>query len=123
MAPVEYDHLASSKKEEASAVIRERVQAAREIQQDRFRGTGITCNARITSDIIREVCPISEDGNRLLKNVFEKMGLSARAYDRIVKVSRTIADMDRAKVIGRNILQKQCSSGHWTGNTGRSDIQ
>lgn len=106
VAPVEYDHLASAKKEEASAVIRERVQAAREIQQHRFKGTDITCNARITSDIIREVCPVSEDGNRLLKNVFEKMGLSARAYDRIIKVSRTIADMDSQEVISKEHIAK-----------------
>ncbi len=101
VAPVEYSHLSSSAKEESSAAIRERVQAAREIQYRRFRGTDITCNARITADIFHEVCPITDDGNELMKNVFEKMGLSARAYDRIVKVARTIADMDGEEVIGK----------------------
>lgn len=101
VAPVEYGHLSSSAKEESSAAIRERVQAAREVQQKRFRGTDITCNARITPDIFHEVCPITDDGNELMKNVFEKMGLSARAYDRIVKVARTIADMDGSEIIGK----------------------
>lgn len=101
VAPVEYDSLSSKTKEESSAAIRERVQAARDIQHKRFKGTDITCNARITSDIFHEVCPISSEGNELMKNVFEKMGLSARAYDRIVKVARTIADMDGEEVIGK----------------------
>lgn len=120
VAPVEYDHLSSSAKEESSAAIRERVQAAREIQEKRFRGTDITCNARITADIFHEVCPIDDDGNVLLKNVFEKMGLSARAYDRIVKVARTIADMDGAEIIGKkHIAQavqfRSLDRKYWTG--------
>ncbi len=101
VAPVEYDSLASKTKEESSAAIRERVQAAREIQNRRFRGTDITCNARITSDIFHDVCPMTDDANEMLKGVFETMGLSARAYDRIVKVARTVADMDSQEVIGK----------------------
>lgn len=101
VAPVEFDSLSSTQKEESSQAIRERVQAAREIQQKRFKGTDITCNARITPDIFHEVCPVSPDGNALLKGVFEKMGLSARAYDRIIKVARTIADMDNSEIIGK----------------------
>lgn len=106
VAPVEFEHLSSAAKEESSAAIRERVQAAREIQQKRFAGTDITCNARITADIFHEVCPITDSGNELLKNVFEKMGLSARAYDRIVKVARTIADMDGSEVIDKPHIAK-----------------
>lgn len=106
VAPVEYEHLASAGKEESSEVIRERVQAAREIQHERFKGTEITCNARITSDILHEVCPVSESGNELLKGVFEKMGLSARAYDRILKVARTIADMEGQAVIDKAHIAK-----------------
>lgn len=101
VGPVDFESLSSSAKEESSAAIRERVQKARDIQAERFKGTDITCNARITSDIFHEVCPIDDSGNELLKGVFERMGLSARAYDRIVKVSRTIADMDGAQVIGK----------------------
>ncbi len=101
IAPVEYDSLASEAKEEGSAAIRERVQKAREIQNRRFKGTGITCNARITPDILREVCPLTDQANRLLKDVFDRLGLSARAYDKILKVARTVADMDGSEPIDR----------------------
>lgn len=99
VAPVEYSHLSSTVKEESSESIRQRVQAARDIQNKRYKGTPITCNARITSDILHEVCPVSSSGEQLLKNVFDKLGLSARAYDKIMKVSRTIADMDNSEII------------------------
>lgn len=106
VAPVEYESLASEAKEEPSSAIRERVQRAREIQNKRFRGTGITCNARITSDILRDVCRLTPSANELLKDVFERLGLSARAYDKILKVSRTVADMDGSDQIDRShILQ------------------
>lgn len=101
VAPVEYEHLASTQKEEPSAKVRERVQRAREIQNQRFRGTGITCNARITPDILREVCVLTPAANDLLKDVFERLGLSARAYDKILKVARTVADMDGSREIDR----------------------
>lgn len=100
-APVEYENISSSAKEESSASIRERVQAAREIQQRRYRGTKITCNARTTSDILQEICVVEPDGMQLLQTVFERMGLSARAYDRILKVSRTLADMRASPLIDR----------------------
>ncbi len=99
VAPVEYADISSSQKEENSARIRERVQQAREVQNKRYKGTSITCNARLTSNILHEVCPLDSGANDMLKAAFEKMGLSARAYDRIIKVSRTIADMDKKQVI------------------------
>lgn len=101
VSPVEYDSLASSVREEPSAAIRERVQRAREIQNERYRGTGVTCNARITSDILHDVCRLTASANSLLKDVFDRLGLSARAYDKILKVSRTIADMDGSADIDR----------------------
>lgn len=101
VGPVDFKALSSSAKEESSAAIRERVQAAREIQQKRFAGTDITCNARITSAIFHEVCPITKEGTAMLEQVFEKMGLSARAYDRIVKVARTVADMEASEMIDK----------------------
>lgn len=100
-APVEFDQISSKRKEESSAAIRERVQAAREIQHERYKGTGISCNARLTSNIIHEVCTMTNDANEMLRQVFEKMGLSARAYDKILKVARTAADMDGEKEIGK----------------------
>ena len=99
VAPVEFEHISSKEKEESSERIRERVQKARELQQERYKGTGITCNARITSDILQDICPLTDDALALLKTVFERMGLSARAYDRILKVARTVADMDNSEVI------------------------
>ena len=99
VAPVEYESISSSEKAETSAQIRERVFEAREIQNRRFKNTKITCNANITSDILHEVCPMTDDANTTIKYVFEKIGLSARAYDKIVKVARTIADMDKSDVI------------------------
>ncbi|MBP1561288.1 MAG: YifB family Mg chelatase-like AAA ATPase [Oscillospiraceae bacterium] len=99
--PVEFDHISSSAKEESSAAIRERVQAAREVQNRRFKGTGISCNAMITPDLLPEVCVMTDRARDTLKNVFEKMGLSARAYDRILKVARTIADMNGSEVIDK----------------------
>lgn len=101
VAPVEFEHISSREKEESSESIRERVQAAREIQNERFKGDTITCNARITADILHDVCPMTDGAVTLLKGVFDRMGLSARAYDRILKVSRTIADMDKAEVIDK----------------------
>ncbi|MGN0624379.1 MAG: YifB family Mg chelatase-like AAA ATPase [Oscillospiraceae bacterium] len=101
VAPVEFSDLSSVQKEESSEKIRERVQKARDIQNERYKGTSVTCNARITSDIIQEVCPMTDGALEMLKNVFDKLGLSARAYDRILKVARTCADMEAAEIIGK----------------------
>lgn len=97
--PVEYEDLSSAEPEESSAQIKKRVDKAREIQRLRFRDTDITCNARIDSSMFHKVCEISDDANKLLKKAFENMGLSARAYDRILKVARTIADLDGSTLI------------------------
>ena len=97
--PVQYEELASKKKAESSAVIRERVNKARAIQNERFAGTNITCNAHIPDSQLKKWCPVTAAGEQLLRDVFDKMGLSARAYNRILKVARTIADMDGAEQI------------------------
>lgn len=106
VAPVEFEHLSAREKEESSARIRERVQEVREIQNHRYKGTGITCNARITPDILHEVCPMTDDAVEMLRLVFDRMGLSGRAYDRILKVSRTIADMDKEEVINKKHISQ-----------------
>ena len=78
-----------------SEVIRERVIRARQIQEERFKESkGIYCDAQMTSRQFRSNCRIDQVGHTLLKNAMEKLNLSARAYDRILKVSRTIADLD-----------------------------
>ncbi len=98
-APVEYQDLSSTVKEESSAEIRKRVTAARNIQNERFKGTDIYCNANITPDKLREFCPMSEAADKFVGNAFDRLGLSARAYDRILKVARTVADLDASETI------------------------
>ena len=97
--PVEFDDLSSTRRAESSEVIRARVNAARKIQNERYAGTGITCNAMLTPAMIQQYCVLTDGAKLLLKNAFEKMGLSARAYDRILKVARTIADLDESENI------------------------
>lgn len=90
---VPYSELRKREGGEPSAAIRERVVRARKIQQARFQGTGIHCNAQMTSKMLNRYCVIDEAGDRLLQHALTKLGLSARAYDRIRKVARTIADL------------------------------
>ena len=97
--PVEFAQLTAKKPGEASAAIRERVNAARKIQTARYAGCGILSNAHIPTGRLREFCPLTDGAMRVMQSAFEKMGLSARAYDRLLKVSRTIADMDGAERI------------------------
>jgi len=94
VTPVAFDKLSEPRKGEGSKTIKERVLAARELQSYRFQGQqGIYCNSQIPSKHLREVCAISSSGNALLETAMNRLGLSARAYDRILKVSRTIADL------------------------------
>lgn len=92
--PVQFDELAARKPGESSAAIRERVNAARAVQQKRYAGTGIGSNARIPAGKLRTYCPLSGEAQGLLRAAFERLGLSARGYDRVLKVARTIADLD-----------------------------
>ena len=93
VTPVSFDEMTQDRKAESSEAIRERVIAAREIQHSRFTENGIHSNAMMGSQKLKEVCKINAAGKVLLKTAMEKLGLSARAYDRILKVSRTIADL------------------------------
>ncbi|MGN1131807.1 MAG: YifB family Mg chelatase-like AAA ATPase [Ruminococcus sp.] len=97
--PVEYSELSSKEKGETTAEIQKRVNKAREIQNNRYKGTGITCNANLTSELSAKFCVTDEEADLLLKNAFDNLGLSARAYDRILKVSRTIADLEGSEII------------------------
>jgi len=100
--PVEFTQLAAKQPAERSADIRRRVNAAREIQVARFAGSGrknLTCNAQIPSDLLKKFCPLTEGASRVLQQAFDRMGLSARAYDRLLKVSRTIADLAGSETI------------------------
>lgn len=97
--PVEFEQLASRQPGETSAAIRQRVNAAREIQRRRFAGTAIPGNAHIPTGLLDTYCPLSDAARSLLKAAFDKMGLSARAYDRLLKVARTIADLAGSEAI------------------------
>jgi len=95
VTPVGFNELSSSDPGETSSVIRERVVRAREKQYKRFSNqTGVYANAQMDSNLLKKICRIEKAGSSILKTAMEKLNLSARAYDRILKVSRTIADLD-----------------------------
>ena len=97
---VKFKDLSSNTKGEPSAAIRKRINLARELQIERFKDEPtMFCNAHMESRQIREHCEINSDGENILKMAVQKLGLSARAYDRILKVSRTIADMEGVRDI------------------------
>lgn len=98
-SPVKFDELSSSKNEESSEEIRKRVVAARNIALSRLEGTGITCNAAITPEIIRKMCVLTPDAKAYLEKAFNAYSFSARIHDRILKVARTIADLDNSTYI------------------------
>jgi magnesium chelatase family protein len=94
VTPVAFSELSSSKQFEKSEAVRERVMKARALQAGRYsHNTGIYCNAQMSSKMLKEICVINTASQNLLKVAMEKLNLSARAYDRILKVSRTIADL------------------------------
>jgi magnesium chelatase family protein len=100
VTPVPFNELSSAKNSDNSTVIRERVIKAREMQAERYKNNpGIYCNAQISSKMLKEICVIDNVGQNLLKAAMEKLNLSARAYDRILKVSRTIADLNGSEKI------------------------
>ncbi|MBS1563126.1 MAG: ATP-binding protein, partial [Bacteroidetes bacterium] len=100
VTPVEFKELSSSKKSESSSSIRERVIAARAIQAERFKNhPGIYANAQIDTGLLKEICALDKIGENLLNAAMKKLDLSARAYDRILKVSRTIADLEASAAI------------------------
>ena len=96
---VEFEELRAKESSECSADIKKRVNKAREIQQRRFEGSSTTCNAKINASQFERFCVIDKDAEKELKNAFEKLGFTARAYDRVLKVARTIADLDGEEII------------------------
>lgn len=96
VTPVEREEMASTTLAESSAAIRERVMRARRVQAERFVGTGIHTNTMMSSAMLRKFCPLTAESRMLLDRAMERLQLSARAYDRIIKVARTIADLEGA---------------------------
>ncbi len=100
VVPVPFEKLAETPPAETSDIVRERVVKARQIQEERFiEWKDIYCNAQMSSKLIRKFCVLDDASTSLLKNAMERLGLSARAYDRILKVSRTIADLEGCQSI------------------------
>ena len=97
---VEFEAMRRREKPEPSSAVRSRVNAARARQAERFEGTGTACNAHMTAAMAGRFCILDEAGERILRAAFERMGLTARSHDRILRVARTIADLDGAARIG-----------------------
>ena len=91
---VEYEAMRRKEKPETSAQVRARVNAARELQKQRFSGTGVSCNAYMTPAMIGQYCLLDAAGERLMKGAFDRLGLTGRSHDRILRMARTIADLD-----------------------------
>ena len=97
--PVEYEQLRLKTPSESSADIKKRVDRARELQRRRFKGSATTCNAKINAEQFGKYCVIDDEAELTLKTAFEALGFTARAYDRVLKVARTIADLDGDETI------------------------
>ncbi len=102
VTPVKYQKLEESKKIETSQEIRNRVNMARKLQQERYKEESIYTNSQLTPKLIERYCKIDEKGKEILELAFNKLGLSARAYGRILKVARTIADLENSDNIQTN---------------------
>jgi len=107
---VKFEELSNNRKGESSSSIRERVVSARKFQQNRLiNAKGVHYNAQLTVKLIEEHCKIDESGMQLIKTAMDKMGLSARSFARILKVSRTIADLEASKTIQMNHIAEAIS--------------
>ena len=107
VTPVPFDKLTEERQVESSKVVRDRVIKAREIQTDRFKELdNIHYNAQMSSKILKKYSVLSDESKNLLKTAMERLNLSARAYDRILKVSRTIADLENAPDILPNHISE-----------------
>ena len=103
---VSYDELRSEELEECSADIKKRVDKAREIQLQRYKDSGVYSNAKMNDHMVKKYCKISEASDQMLRYAFEKLNLSARAYSRILKVARTIADLEGSEdVLDEHIIE------------------
>jgi hypothetical protein len=117
---VRYRELSDGRSGEPSAAIRERVLRARDLQRERFADrVGTYANAHMGARDIREFCRIDDAGDALLRTAVARLGFSARAYHRILKIARTLADLEAAPEIGtRRTSQRRSSTARWTGFSG-----
>lgn len=121
VVPVSFDEMTANRRVETSASIRERVVFARNIQTQRFaKHEKIYCNAMMPSNMVKKICTLDAAGTAMLKTAMERIGLSARAYDRVLKVSRTIADLAgsteiRAEHLAEAIQYRSLDRDGWAG--------
>lgn len=104
--PIDYQQISSKQCSESSGDVRARVEAARERQLHRYTGSSVTCNADLPAALLDQVCELEAPAQNLLRTAFERLGLSARGYDRIRKVARTIADLDGADKISASHISQ-----------------
>ena len=118
---VSFDELSDKEKGEPSALIKARVNTARNIQTRRFEGTAVKSNAHMTAEMTRRFCILTDNAAMMLKNSFDKLGLSARAYDKILRLARTIADLDASenidiKHVAEAIQYRSLDRKFWSNN-------
>ena len=101
---VDFDAMRRKDTPESSTVVKARVDSARALQSKRFEGTEVSCNANMTPAMVGKYCVLDEKGEKILRAAFERMGLTARSHDRILRVARTIADLDGAEQISASHL-------------------
>ncbi len=106
---VNYDEISSLERSESSSDIRKRVMRCRELQKKRYEGEGILTNAELTAPLVKKYCPLTPDAEAMLKQAFSVLGLTARGYDKIIKVARTIADLEESEQIEMNHLAEAIS--------------
>lgn len=109
VAPVSYSDMSGGEKSDSSAEMLENVLRAQDIQRKRFAGTAVRYNSQITPSLLHEVCTMDKDAEGYLRGCFDRTGLSARAYDRILKTARTIADLDASEIIEKKHISKAIS--------------
>lgn len=103
---VSYDDMSAKRPGEPSSVIKQRVNRVRGIQNARFKGTGINCNAKMTPPMMKKHCVLESDAEILMRDAFENLGLTGRSYDKLLRLARTIADMDESdNIASRHVAE------------------
>ena len=120
-AAVSYEELNSRKEQESSETIRKRVERVRKIQEERFQGTGIHFNGEMSGEMIWKFCVLEKGEEAFFRELYQKKGFSARGYGKVLKVARTIADMEGAELIGHSHLceaigYRSLEEKYWNGN-------
>ena len=104
--PMSYEELSANRKAESSSEIRRRVEKAVQIQKERYKNTDFRFNGDLPAKALEQYCILSSQGRELLRKAYDQLGISARAYHRILKVARTIADMENSEIIQKEHLQE-----------------